>query len=111
MEIKDLFGEMNSAIMTVIAGLGVGLVLKLVTRWVDRKKDNLNEHLELRKELREELDSVKEELRQLQKDLDDWREKYYHQVEINTALQSEIAALRLELTEYREATGEYKTDM
>lgn len=109
MEIKDIFGEMNSAIVTGVAGLAMGLLLKVMTKWTDRKNDNLTEHLELRKELREELDSVKHELHQLQKELDEWREKYYHQVEINTILQSEVAALRLELKEYRERTDEHDT--
>jgi regulator of replication initiation timing len=81
--------------------------MKFATKWTDRRKDNLTEHLELRKELREELDTVKEELHQLQKELDEWREKYYHQVEVTTLLQAELAALRNELSEYKDQTGEY----
>jgi uncharacterized coiled-coil DUF342 family protein len=109
MNLLNMFGDLNSAILTGAAGLLMGFFLKVATKWADRKKDNLTEHLELRKELREELDTVKEELRQLQKDVDEWREKYYAQVEINAVLQSEISALRMELNDYRGSTGEFNT--
>jgi uncharacterized protein YlxW (UPF0749 family) len=109
MSLVDTLKELNSTVVATVAALIVGVIMKYVTKVSDRRKDNLAEHLELRKELREELDTVKEELRQLQKDLDDWREKYYHQVEVNTTLQAEIAAMRIELQEYREKTGEHGT--
>lgn len=109
MEAKDLLGEMNSAVTATVAGLVVGVVMKFATKWTDRRKDNLTEHLELRKELREELDTVKAELHQLQKELNEWRERFYHQVEMNTVLQAEIAALRIEITDYREQTGEFRS--
>ena len=81
--------------------------MKFVSRATDKRKDNLTEHLELRKELREELDTVKEELYRLQKELDEWREKYYHQVELTTLLQVELSQLRMEMSEYRDKTGEF----
>jgi uncharacterized protein YlxW (UPF0749 family) len=109
MQIAETLKEFNSTIVATVAALVVGVIMKYLTKISDRRKDSLTEHLELRKELREELDTVKDELRQLQKDLDDWREKYYHQVEVNAILQSQVAALRLELTEYQEKTGEHNT--
>lgn len=109
MKIAELIGELNSTVMATVAGLVVGVLMKFATKFTDRRKDNLAEHLELRKELREELDTVKEELHQLQKEIDEWREKYYHQVEVTTLLQAEIAALRLELVEYKEQTGEFNS--
>ena len=104
---SELFTQFNSAIFATVSGLVVGLLMKVATKITDRRTDNLTEHLELRKELREELDTVKEELHQLQKQLDEWREKYYHQVEVTAVLQAELTALRIELAEYKTQTGEF----
>jgi uncharacterized protein YlxW (UPF0749 family) len=108
-EISYILGELGSPIVAIIAAVVIGAAMKLVNRATDRRKDNLTEHLKLRRELREELDIVKEELRQLQRDLNEWREKYYHQLEINAVLQSEVSMLRSELDEYKETTGEHNT--
>lgn len=111
MILADTVKEFSSTIIAAVGALVVGVIMKYVAKVSDRRKDNLAEHLELRKELREELDTVKDELRQLQKDLDEWREKYYHQVEVNTGLQAEIAALRSELVDYRTRTDEHGMDI
>lgn len=105
MPLTEMLGQLNSTVTVTVAGLLVGVLMKFATKWTDRRKDNLTEHLELRKELREELDTVKEELHQLQKELDEWREKYYHQVEVTTLLQAELAALRIEMSNY--TSGEF----
>lgn len=100
-----LFGEFNSAIVAALGALVFGALMKFVSKLTDQRKDTLNEHLELRRELREELDSVKHEISTLQKELDEWREKYYHQLEVTTLLQAELAALRIELSNY--TSGEF----
>lgn len=105
----SVLGEFNSAIIATIAALIVGVVMKFASKVTDKRKDALAEHLELRKELREELDAVKEEISTLQKELDEWREKYYHQLEVTTILQAELAALRIELSDYVTNSGEYSS--
>ena len=105
MRTPNLFGEFNSAIIAALGALVFGALMKFVSKLTDRRKDTLNEHLELRRELREELDAVKAEINTLQKELDEWREKYYHQVEVTTLLQAELAALRIEMSNY--TSGEF----
>ena len=107
MRTPNLFGEFNSAIIAALGALVFGALMKFVSKLTDKRKDTLNEHLELRRELREELDAVNAEINTLQKELDEWREKYYHQVEVTTLLQAEIAALRLELSDY--TSGEFSS--
>jgi uncharacterized coiled-coil DUF342 family protein len=107
MRTPNLFGEFNSAVIAALGALVFGASMKFVSKLADKRKDTLNEHLELRRELREELDAVKAEINTLQKELDEWREKYYHQVEVTTLLQAELAALRLELSEYTSNSGEF----
>lgn len=105
MRTPNLFGEFNSAIIAALGALVFGALMKFVSKLTDKRKDTLNEHLELRRELREELDAVKAEINILQKELDEWREKYYHQVEVTTLLQAELAALRIEMSNY--TSGEF----
>jgi predicted nuclease with TOPRIM domain len=102
-----ILGEFNSAVIAAIGALVVGVLMKFVSKLTDKRKDTLNEHLELRRELREELDAVKAEINTLQKELDEWREKYYHQVEVTTFLQAELAAMRIEMSNY--TSGEFTT--
>jgi uncharacterized protein YlxW (UPF0749 family) len=109
MKVPVIFGEFNSAIIAALGALVFGAMMKIVSSFTDKRKDALTEHLELRKELREELDTVKEEISILQKELDEWREKYYHQLEITTILQAELAALRLELSDYVTSSGEFSS--
>lgn len=105
MRTPNLFGEFNSAIIAALGALVFGALMKFVSKLTDKRKDTLNEHLELRRELREELDAVKAEISTLQKELDEWREKYYHQVEVTTLLQAELAAMRIEMSNY--TSGEF----
>ena len=107
MTLVDNFGEFNSAIYGTVGALLSGAVIQYVNKFVNRKKENLEEHLSLRKELREELDTVKEELHELQKALDEWKEKYYHQVEITNKLKAEVLRLKDEVEEYKVITGMY----
>ena len=105
MQEPSLFTKFNSEIIAALGALVFGVLMKVVSNITNKRKDTLNEHLELRRELREELDAVKQELHQLQQEIDEWREKYYHQLEITTVLQAEIAALRLELSDYVSLTN------
>lgn len=104
---SHVINEFSSAVFATAGGFLVGAILKIINKVVDRRKDNLQEHLELRKELREELDTVKEELHQIQAELDEWKQKYYAQVELTNALKMDIIRLTDELEEYKTMTGMY----
>lgn len=94
---------------TTFAGIAAvvgGLLLKLIEKlWVS--KTVVDEHSILRKELREELDAVKTELNQIKQEVDEWREKYYSQVETTNELLFEVSVLKARLREYETSTGEY----
>ena len=53
-----------------------------------------------RSELREELDAVKSELTSLREEVDEWREKYYNQVETTNELLFEVSVLKSRLRRY-----------
>jgi hypothetical protein len=101
--------DFNSAMYGTAGAVVAGYILQYANKILNRKKENLEEHLVLRKELREELDAVKEEIFILQKSLDEWKEKYYHQVELTHALKAEVMRLTDELTEHKIITGNYPT--
>lgn len=101
----EFLGHLNPAISATLAGLFVGSLAKFFSKMADRRKDKLEEHIALRKELREELDSVKHELHQLQIELDEWRQKYYTQVELTNELKMDILRLTDELNEYKRISG------
>lgn len=84
-----------------------GILLKIVETIWDNKS-TINEHTTLRKELREELDSVRSELIRIQEEVDDWREKYYHQVETTNELLYEVSVLKSRLSKYESFTDEHK---
>lgn len=99
------------AVYASLAGLLVGGLVKLVNDVTDKRKNALDEHLSLRKELREELDAVKEELYALQQQLDEWKNKYYAQVELTNTLKLDILHLTQDLEEYKRISGLHPTDL
>jgi uncharacterized membrane-anchored protein YhcB (DUF1043 family) len=102
-------GEFSTAIYATIAGLLVGAVIKFFNSIADKGKSELETHLVLRKELREELDTVKEELQRLQVELDEWKQKYYNQVEITGELKLAIVKLSDDLLEHKRTHQELLT--
>lgn len=101
-----LLSELHPAIYATIAGLVIGTVVKLINKLIDNRKNRLDEHLALRKELREELDSVKKELYALQDEIDEWKQKYYAQLQLTAELRLAVIKLTDELKEYNDS-GEY----
>jgi hypothetical protein len=106
---NNSLGELSTAIYATIAGLLVGAVIKFFNIIADSGKSELETHLVLRRELREELDSVKEELQRLQVELDEWKQKYYNQVEITSELKLAIVKLSDDLLEHRREHQELLT--
>ena len=83
-----------------------GMLLKIVEK-LQLSKSVVDEYSTLRKELRDELDTVKAELGKIREEVDEWREKYYSQVETTTELLYEVSALKTRLRKYESDSGEY----
>jgi uncharacterized membrane protein YhiD involved in acid resistance len=93
--------QFSAALYAAVAALVISGVFKLVNNLADKDKNKLEMHLSLRKELREELDIVKVELHRLQEELDEWKHKYFQQVELTNELKVAILSLNEELSEYK----------
>ena len=86
-----------------------GILLKLIEKlWLS--KTVVDEHAVLRKVLREELDAVREDLASLRDEVDEWREKYYSQVETTNELLFEVSVLKTRLRKYESDSGEFVID-
>ena len=97
--------EFETAIYASLAGFVVGGVMKLITKFLERDKTELDMHVTLRKELREELDTVKKDLHRLQSEVDEWKQKYFDQVQLTNQLKLDIISLTDELSEYKRISG------
>lgn len=93
--------EFTVVLYTAIAGFIVGGIIKAFNKVLNKDADELDTHVALRKELREELDTVKLEVQQLQEELDEWRERYYAQVELTNELKVAVLQLTEELNRYK----------
>lgn len=97
--------------MLEIAGTAIlgAMGYKVVERFlVSRTQEQ--EQASFRSELREELDALREQIIDLKKEVDRWRERYYEQVGVNNMLQIQLSTIRLELDDYKAAfnSGETK---
>jgi predicted nucleic acid-binding Zn-ribbon protein len=106
MDIIDL--GLNSEFLKVMGSaiLG-GMAFKVIERFLN-SKEYADEQVTLRAELRAEMDKLKVEVNTLRSEVDEWREKYYHQVELTTSLHAQIASIKCELDEYKEHTGVFE---
>jgi predicted nuclease with TOPRIM domain len=106
---NPLVSEIGSAVYGAIGALLVAAAIKMIQNFLDRDKEKFKENFLLRKELREELAEVKKELYALQEEIDEWKQKYYAQVELTNSLKLDVLKLTEELEEYKKNTGNYTT--
>lgn len=102
--------EFTVVLYTAIAGFIVGGVIKAFNKFLEKDADELDTHITLRKELREELDTVKHEVQQLQEELDEWRDRYYAQVELTNELKVAVLQLTEELNRYKSSESDKPID-
>jgi hypothetical protein len=99
--------EFETAVYAAVAGLTVGGIIKLINKFIDSDKTELSTHILLRKELREELDAVKAELHDIKLELDEWKHKYFRQMQLTNELKLEIITLTDDFTEHKKRTGSF----
>lgn len=98
--------DWNNVLISLIALLSAAIStigLKLVERWLNKSKDKDTSQLEMRNELRNDLASGKEEIERLkaevsamEKEVDEWRRKYYEIVEAYLKLKYSYSGKLLE---------------
>lgn len=99
-------GEPASAVVLAVLAVGLG---KILEKYLNKDVEDLKETLQLRTALREEVNALREEVQSLRREVDDWRGKYWEQVNINSSHQATIQHLQSELQDMRDELDEYKT--
>jgi hypothetical protein len=86
--------------VALIGAVGGGMFVKLIDRHYQLKEKDMDAGAHLRGELHDEIVSLKTDLKNVQRELDDWRKKYYRLFErhvllkvINNGLRQRIEGL------------------
>src|ERR1044072_8397131 len=88
------WGNYAIPIIALLGTLFGGAGLEFIKRWLGKAKDDTA--TDLRNELRGELTSIKTELANVERELDEWKAKYYEVVEKNLTVKIQYEnALRL----------------
>lgn len=92
---------MNTALITIIgAFLSGGLGVTIFNRFGMSKKESGDALLMLVKQLQENVNANNLEIRNLKAEIDQWREKYYNELEEKNKLSTEMRQLKLQLQKF-----------
>jgi archaellum component FlaC len=80
---------LDPAWIALIGTLCGGIGLKLMEHWLGKSKLKIDEATKLRDELRIEINNQKEEIKELEKEVDRWRTEYYDLRDKYTTLNTE----------------------
>lgn len=69
--------DLNPALLALIGTIFGGVGLKVVEALLNRSKTQSDLASQIRQELREEVQGLREELRRVEGELDNWKFKYY----------------------------------
>lgn len=69
--------NLDPAWIALIGTICGGIGLKILEHWLGKSKIKIDEATKFRMELREELTSQREEIRNLEAEVDKWRKEYY----------------------------------
>lgn len=69
--------DIPASVIALIGTLFGGAGLTLTTKWASKNKDREDAATKFRDELRSEVIRLREELAKVEKELDEWKEKYY----------------------------------
>ncbi|QJD50943.1 membrane protein [Streptomyces phage Bmoc] len=82
--------EITTAWIALIGTVLGGVGLKFVEHWLSRSKVRDDTAAQLRNELRTEIQGLKQELNNVEADLDKWRGKYYELMDNFIKVKSEL---------------------
>lgn len=96
---------MDPAWIALIGTLCGGLGLKITEHWLSRGKIKVDEASAIRNELRLEVTALRAEIKQLEADVDKWREEYYKARDKLVAMQTELTLALQKLNDKDDKDG------
>ena len=103
-----MYGVMLSIDPTVTAVVGTifgGVGLRLVEHWLSRNKVRVDDAARIRDELRLEITAQREEIKQLEDDVDKWKNEYYDLRDKYVQIQTELTLALQRIKEEAEKAG------
>jgi peptidoglycan hydrolase CwlO-like protein len=89
--------DMNTtAVAAIIAAVGAVLV-KVIEKWASNRNESFNEGERIRKELRDEIESMKDDVTELKREANEWRQKYWTSVHRERTDEYRIEELETEI--------------
>jgi hypothetical protein len=101
-------GAINATVALLSAGIG-GILLKLLERSFSKSDRRLDDAAKVRQELWSELERVRARIDSVERELDDWKKKYFDQYAENATLLRENTALRVENAELLSRVAQCQT--
>lgn len=105
---------MEPTLFALIGAVFAGAGVKLVEKLLGRKKEQVDLAADIREELRKDLAAVKSELQRVENELDDWKKKYYaqieHMIELKTELERYTHQAKLNVDQVQEKVQELPGD-
>jgi chromosome segregation ATPase len=99
---------MDPAIIALVGTLSGGVGLKVTEWWLGRNKVRADDARSIRDELRLEITAQREEIKQLEADVDKWRTEYYDlrdkYINLQTELTLALERIKAEVAEQSQQT-------
>lgn len=82
---------MSESVIALVSAVFGGAGLKAMEVWLTRGKTKDDTAAALRKELREEVQGLRNELNNVEKELDEWKQKYYDLLDQFVKVKNEVS--------------------
>lgn len=92
----------DNNVLAALAAAGGAVFVKVVEKWASKRNDSFSEGERIRGELRQEIDNLRKEIVSLKKEADEWRSKYWHEMERGTTDEHRISELEKEIENLHE---------
>ena len=101
--------DYNSIVLAISAAILSGMGTAIIAGFRDNKKEKIRRQEREQDHLKLELKDLKIELYKLEKELTDWKDKYYASIQELIQVKSELenALVQLNIIEFQEVDSEY----
>ena len=100
----------NSTVIAIIAALLSGMGTAIIAAMSQAKKEKIRQHEREQDHLKIEIKDLKIELYQFEKDLTEWKDKYYNALQELIGIRAELEESLMQLAHYEHHIDELDTE-